>query len=236
MIILFTFLIHSLSHELIKTVSLNRYQSGSNLIFAYQDFGSLPQDDYSRLSISPTSRRYSLPYCSPGGSSSHKTPNSETVACIASNSASFLNRREWEACSISGSTSRRSDWLSTLPASVRRLRPGSRPTLRQRLLDPRHLQCLVRLQALLWLPFEAGLHELDQVGVVYFEGVSQRARRRVSHFASTIGDEDRVVVVVEEDAPPGGLGDEGARWHAHHLHYRCHLVVLVLAREDWDSY
>lgn len=99
-------------------------------------------------------------------------------------------------------------------------------------MDPWHLECFAGLEPLLGFPFEACLHEFDEVWIVDFESIRKGPGERLSYLASSIRDHDGLVVVVEEHFPPCCFGDQGSGRHSHHFHDGSHLVVFIFACED----
>ena len=82
----------------------------------------------------------------------------------------------------------------------------SESALSYRLLNPRVLQGLCGLEALVRLPLEAACEERDQVGVSHLEDQVEGLAAWLPHLASRVGLDYRVVVVIEENFPTSCLG------------------------------
>lgn len=103
-------------------------------------------------------------------------------------------------------------------------------------LDPRVLEGLLGCHALLHLPAEALVDEVDKHVVVTLEHLGQVLCVGSSNFALRVGILQRPVVVVEEDFPSRGHDDHGARRQTLDLHDALDLLLLVLTGENGEAY
>lgn len=92
-------------------------------------------------------------------------------------------------------------------------------------------KALLRRHPLINLPFNAFIYEVNEVGVLRVDQVSEILGAWLSDFALAVGANDRSVVFVEEDFFALRSANDTTWRHSLHLHHQGHVIFFVLTRE-----